>query len=139
MNEDDEIIPPTPFKRIKLTPPGTTIHTRCSTSSFENYDYNDEIELNKLETLFTQQNSLLAKLIKLHEKHSVERKHEMTQLQEWMVNLSDCQQQLTNLIQTMVDILKNRLPMHGNQSSHPFMANGLNSECNYAGVFFIHN
>jgi hypothetical protein len=82
---------------------------------------------------------MLEKLLTLNEKILADRKQEIRFIQDYMAAMKDDMKMLNETIQTMVDVLAQRVPnsMNRNMSQPP--ATFLNSECHYAGVYFVHN
>lgn len=85
------------------------------------------------------QSDLLQRLFNQHEEIIKERKEEMQIIKEWMGTLKDDLKLLINAVQMMVDVLGEKLPHAANKTSQLSNFQLPNSDCKYAGVYFVHN
>lgn len=136
---DDDIIPPTPHKRIKLSPPGTTIHTRCTTYQPNNIMIcDDQCEFSTCEC-HAKYGKIIDKLIKIQEIITEERKLEMLNIHKWMEQMTQDRIKLTNCIQKMIDMLGKKFDSNTN-SFLPHNGQKLtDSDCHFAGIYLVHN
>lgn len=60
----------------------------------------------------------------------------MEMLKQWMETLREDRNNLTVAIHELISVLSTNLP---NKNSHPSVPKFNDSECHYAGVYFVHN
>lgn len=82
---------------------------------------------------------ILERICVIHEKMLFEHRAEMAMIKEWLKSMKEDKKHMTNTIKNMSDVLSEKLSPSPGDVVNIGVPPVANTNCQYAGVYFVHN